>query len=371
MGIKTNILSFQPFSISGNGGGSRIIRRLVEGKESEIHYISLLSIPNVKPGNNETIYTLFPSHRKWMRSLLRKFFIFLRYQFLFKYNAKKIQSKVNEMDFEILHFMDHGNYSNVLLTTAKEKKAKIWVSFHDHFSTTGSSFNLTQNLWNQSDKRMVISEELGIEYAKLFGDKDFLIVTDGLKANEITPAKPQFNSDVVKIYFGGLLHLDYYNLFESFCSTLESYALQNHKKVCLILRGTQHLSFLNDSKLQIEYRPFSIDNQILKNDLDEADILYLPIKFNDYDFYKFSFSTKMIGYLGASGNIFYHGPSDSAAARFLLDNNCSVICDSLEQSQILDSINKVLISASYSENSKKVAFEKFQLEKMQALFFKK
>jgi hypothetical protein len=370
MSTKTKILSFQPFSILGNGGGSRIIRRLTEGKDSELHYISLVSVPNVKNADNETIYALFPSQRKWMRSFIRNFFIFLRYSFLFKYNARKIQKIANEMDFEILHFMDHGNYSNVLLETAKQKKAKIWVSFHDHFSTTGSSFALTQSLWNLSDRRIVISEELGQEYSKLFGVKEFLIITDGLKPDEITMAKSQINSDEMKIYFGGLLHLDYYELFESFCSALEFYSIQNNKKVSLILRGTQHLSFLNDSKLKIEYRPFSIDNKVLKDDLDEADILYLPIKFNDYDFYKFSFSTKMIGYLGASGNIFYHGPSDSAAARFLIDNNCAVICDSLEQNQIINSINEVLTTMNYSENAKKIAMERFKLDTMQELFFK-
>lgn len=364
------ILSFQPFSIYGNGGGPRIMRRLVEGRENEVKFISFdFSYSENKPHENEIIYVLFPRHRDWMRSFLRKFFYYVRNSFFYNFNVKRVQNIVAGLDYDVLHILDHSAYSNILLPLAKKNNIPIWVSFHDHFNTTGSSHEISKELWQESSKRMVISEEMGQEYSNLFGPKNYTIVSDGLKPNEISPVKTDIGSNTIKIYFGGLLHVDYYELFDSFCKAIDLFSKQNNKEIVLILRGTQKLSFLENSSFKIEYRPFSIDNELLRNEMDGADILYLPIKYNDVDFYKFSFSTKMIGYLGASGNIFYHGPESAAAALFLKKNNCGVICDSLDANIITNHLNDALISTIYSTNAKEIANNEFQLKKMQDLFF--
>src|SRR5690606_34277474 len=103
---------------------------------------------------------------------------------------------------------------------------------------------------------------------------------------------------------------------EAFANALDKLSDTN-MKFRLVLRGTQKLSFLKDRMFTVEYRQTFVSDDEIKSEIDRADILYLPIKFNSPNFYLYSLSTKMIGYLGASGAIFYHGPSDSAANKLL------------------------------------------------------
>lgn len=370
VGRKRTILCFQPFSVYGNGGGPRIMRRLVEGREDEIIFFSFAFRYPAKGENpREVPYVLFPAHKDWMRSFLRTFFYYLRHTVFYKYNMRRVNAIVSKLKFDVLHVLDHSFYSNLLLPIAKERGVPVWVSFHDHFNTTSSQTEVTRDLWNIAEKRMVISHEMGRHYSELFGEQPYLIVSDGLKPEEISPVMKEARKDSISVYFGGLLHVDYYELFENFAKALELFAKEQNKSVTLILRGTQKLSFLNESSFKIEYRPFSINTEELRLEMNEAEILYLPMKYNDKDFYKYSFSTKMIGYLGASGNIFYHGPADSAAAIFLEKNKCGVICDSLDPKQILPAINETLKDFSYSLNAKKVASEDYKLANMQDRFF--
>jgi hypothetical protein len=366
---KRNILSFQPFTVLGNGGGPRILRRLVEGREDEVMFFSFFNRFFKNDSKfRETAYVLLPVHRSWMRSVLRKLHFYLRYNLLYEFNSRRIRSRVAKLDFEILHVLDHSKYANILIGMAIEKKIPVWASFHDHFKTTGSSDVICGDIWRNAAKRMVISEEIGQHYAVLFGGGDYIIVTDGLKANEIAPAKEKIDSSDLNIYFGGLLHIEYYEVFESFCKALDMLSGEG-VKISLVLRGTQTLSFLENTRFKVDYRPFSMDNELLKNEMNEADILYLPIKFNDEEFFLYSFSTKMIGYLGASGNIFYHGPAEAAAARFIERENCGLICDSLDPAVIVKDIKSAIQTNSYSVKAKEVANREYLLKHMQDRFF--
>ncbi len=367
---KRIILSFQPFSVYGNGGGPRIMRRLVEGRESEVIFFSFsFKKDKLNEHPNEIKYILFPPHKTWMRSFVRTFFTFLRNKVFLAYNIRRSRAIVSKLSFDVMHILDHSFYSSILLPLAIKKKVPVWVSFHDHFISTQSNSEVTRDLWLNASKRMVISPEMGEHYSELFGKRDYMIVTDGLKPYEIAGPKPQINRKQIKVYFGGLLHFDYYELFRKFSITLGEMALRDNVEIEIILRGTQKLNFLDESLLKVDYRPFSIDHELLANEMNEADILYLPIKYNDPTFYKYSFSTKMIGYLGASGNIFYHGPEDAAAARFLLKNDCGVICDSLDEKEILVKFEQSISDNKYSVNAKAVALRDFQMKMMQDRFF--
>lgn len=367
---KRKIMSFQPFSLFNNGGGPRILRRLVEGREDEVVFFSLVwKAPKSTAPYNQISHVLIPPHRSWMRSFVRTFVFYLRDKVMRNFNIRRIQAEVAKQKFDILHVLDHSSYSDILSEQMKQRNIPIWASFHDHFNTTGSSREITEALWTKASKRMVISEEMGQYYGELFGKRDYIIVTDGLKPSEVSPVKTSMDPKNFTIYFGGLVHLDYYEIFEAFFRGLEQFQKEENVKIRLILRGTQKLAFLNENLIDVDYRPFSIDTEELRLEMDASDILYLPIKFNDEDFYKYSFSTKLVGYLGACGNIFYHGPADAAAAKFLQRNNCGVISDTLEPSRIINDLKKAIGNFAYSENAKKVAREEFQLKIMQDRFF--
>ena len=60
--------------------------------------------------------------------------------------------------------------------------------------------------WQGASARFVISRELGDEYTKRYGDREFVVVTDGL---DNLPAKPRGPMEGLRIYFMGLFHIGY------------------------------------------------------------------------------------------------------------------------------------------------------------------
>ena len=364
------ILSFQPCSIYVNGGMGRLLRRIYEGHEDEITCLSIIQQAKQKKfGNiNEVIVTQFPLHRTWMRWKVRNLFIFFREKLFKNFTVWKLINEARKIEFDVLHVINHGNLSTSFCKNSFLKGKKLWTSFHDHFLTIGSSFENTKLLWCTSDRRLVISVELGLEYQKLFGIKDFELITDGVRANEIS--KPNLlKKDEIEIYFAGLLHLEYYPLFLVLAETLD--LLADQKSITLTLRGTGKLKILENRKFKINYRRDFISDAEIKKEMDKADILYLPIKFSVPEFYLFSLSTKMVGYLGAAGNILYHGPADSAACTLLKKSNAAVMCNSLNKYEMLKSINTMLNNdIEIKQNAVKLALEMFDIDLIQKKFWK-
>jgi hypothetical protein len=141
-------------------------------------------------------------------------------------------------------------------------------------------------------------------------------------------------------------------------------------KVDFILRGTQKLSFLNERKFKVEYRPFTTNDDQLRAELNEADLLYLPIKFTKPLFYKYSLSTKMVGYTGAGGCIFYHGPNDSAASNLLKKYQAAICCNTLNSVDIIYNLLDFFDNAEQiSNNAKKLLKDKFIYEDLYAQFW--
>ncbi|HEY8780369.1 MAG TPA: hypothetical protein VIM16_02040 [Mucilaginibacter sp.] len=364
------ILSYQSFSLYDNGGGSRILRRLYQGNESQVSSIAFTVYPSapVNGDIDEKIIPLRPLTRSWMRWILRDGVIWLRENVFKSRVNKNIWKTAAKIPFDVLHVVDHGPFSTVLCNDSFLSGKSLWVSFHDHFLTTGGSFNNANTLWNSADRRMVISNELGNEYNRLFGEKDFEIITDGVFINEISEPVTT-NGPVITIYFAGLLHIDYLPLFNVLANSLDILAKEG-LKIKLILRGTQFVNFLDKRGFEIEYRPFSTDDDELKQELDSATILYLPIKFKPADFYLYSLSTKMIGYLGAPGSILYHGPADAAVNNLLKKSMSAVGCYTLDTKDVLESLYEILNEdCKVSFNAKKLAKSHFNFQKIKEGFW--
>ncbi len=365
------ILSFQPYSLFTAGGGSRILRRLYEGKEDDIRSLVVSAYPNSYAGPiAETIVYAKPTQRSWMRFVLRTWATWLRSKVFQKATEKAIFQQALKEDFDVLHIVNHGNFSALLCNDALLKNKLLWVSFHDHFSSVGSSLEQARVLWKKANRRLVISPELGDEYNSLFGEQEYQIITDGVAQNEVTYSNvPSDNNDTIVVYFAGLLHLDYIPLFRVLADALDV-LVENGKKITLVLRGTQKLYFLANRKFIVDYKPLIIDNQVLKQELDSATILYLPMKFTDPAFYKYSLSTKMVGYLGAPGVILYHGPGESAACKLLVSNDASLSCTNLEISTLANTIQQRTGDwGRLAKNAKKLAMQQFDIEKMRSLFW--
>lgn len=364
------ILSFHLFSLYSNGGGCRILRRLYQGKEDQIiSFVVNDGRETVKSGKiAEKIIYAIPINRPWMRWRLRDLVFWIRERALRFLTIRRIRKAAITIPFDVIHTVQHGPFSAALCDDKYCAGKPVWVSFHDHFSTTNTSFADTATLWNYATRRLAISDELGQEYQKLFGQKPFEVMTDGVEINDLS--KPlQTSASPIVIYFAGLLHFDYLPLFKVLAAALDLLS-QDGRKFKLLLRGTQKVDFLSGHSFQVEYMPLSFDNAELVRELNAASILYLPIKFIHPAFYLYSLSTKMVGYLGAAGATLYHGPADSAACNLLKAKNAAQCCTSLEADEMAKSIvellqNKYLIS----QNAKVLAREKFDLDEIQHRFW--
>jgi hypothetical protein len=206
-----------------------------------------------------------------------------------------------------------------------------------------------------------------MKYAEEFGNKDFEIITDGLLEHEISEPRRK-NKNTITIYFGGLLHYHYIPLFKVLEDVLNTIAEQGIK-INFILRGVSFTLFKNNL-FNVEYRNDFVSDTEIQKELNEADILYLPIKFNNPEFYLYSLSTKMIGYLGAPGIILYHGPADSAACKLLNEENAAVCCTSMEATDMRNALFALINDAEgVSANAKRLARGRFELEAIQRSFW--
>lgn len=364
------ILSYQSFSLYANGGGNRILRRLYQGHETDVFSLAIEAghYRHITGAIPEKIVPAIPLRRPWMKWRSRDVATWIREKPLKQYTIKRIRQEARAIDCDVIHIMSCGPWSTALCNEDILANKALWISVHDHFATTQCPFNDAARLWNRANRRLVISPELGNEYQHLFGRLPYELITDGLLRNEISAPAEALQAPYV-IYFAGLLHIEYIPLFKVLADALDILSKRGHS-FNLVLRGTQQLPFLKDRCFKTTYIPFTLDNATLKKDLDAASILYLPIKFVDPDFYRFSLSTKMVGYLGAPGSILYHGPHDSAAGRLLLETGSAVCCTSPDVNEMIKSILQLINEKNtISLNAKELARNRFSLERIQKCFW--
>jgi hypothetical protein len=317
------------------------------------------------PIKEENIF-LSPYSQKWVRWKLREVNNYLLKKALLKTAQRRIDDVITSYSYDIMHIVNHGLLSAYPCREKYLKEKKLWVSFHDHYSE-GSSFEDAKKLWQHAHRRIVISKELGMKYAEEFGNKNFEIITDGLLENEISEPKHK-SKDTITIYFGGLLHYHYIPLFKVLEDVLNTIAKQGIK-INFILRGVSFTLFKNNL-FNVQYRNDFVSDAEIQKELNEADILYLPIKFNNPEFYLYSLSTKMIGYLGAPGIILYHGPAGSAAFKLLNEEKAAVCCTSMEATGMLNALSALINNAEkVSANAKRLARGRFELKAIQRSFW--
>ncbi|OOQ57070.1 glycosyltransferase family protein [Mucilaginibacter pedocola] len=364
------LLTYQPFSLYSNGGGNRILRRLFKGHEADVASLLVEENPlHPREGAiHETIVYATPIVRKWARWKLRNFRTWLRHGLYKVSTIKKVQQAARSIPYDVLHVVDHGPYSAALCTDEFCGDKPLWVSFHDHFSTTYGLRENSEVLWKRANRRLVISEEIGEEYGRLFGKADYELITDGVAAAEVSEPLAT-TTEPIAVYFAGLLHLEYIPLFKVLADALDILSKQG-KQFKLILRATQYMPFLENRAFATDYRPMTLNDAELKGELDSSAILYLPIKFTKPDFYLYSLSTKMVGYLGGAGAILYHGPDDSAACNLLRKNQAAVSCGNLDAEKLSADILALLTNKqSISAQAKILAKAQFEMADIQSRFW--
>jgi hypothetical protein len=364
------ILSYQSFSLYANGGGNRILRRLYQGHEADVVSLAIEAgyYRTVTGAIEEKIIPAIPLRRPWMKWRSRDVATWIREKPLKQYTMNRIRQEASVIDCDVVHIMSCGPWSTALCNDKLLARKELWMSAHDHFTTTQCPLKDAALLWKRAHRRLVISPELGNEYQRLFGQLPYELITDGVLEHEISAPAETMQEPYI-IYFAGLLHIEYIPLFRVLANALDLLS-KNGLSFKLVFRGTQQLPFLKGRSFETIYLPVCLDNDVLKKDLDAASILYLPIKFVDPDFYRYSLSTKMVGYLGAPGSILYHGPHDSAAGRLLAETRSAVSCFSLQVNDMVTSILHLINEKNtISSHAKELARNRFRLEDIQKCFW--
>jgi hypothetical protein len=364
------VLTHQPFSIHAIGGGARILRRLFEGRKNDVVSLWLKCSSHPPPPGpfSEDEVEAFPIQRRWHKGLLGRSMAWARNRVFREKTMGRVRRAAGTFEFDALHVVAHGRFNTTFCDPSTRSGKPLWVSFHDHWIPGADSPEEIGALWRAADRRFAVSTELGEKYARDFGHREWSILSDGLEEGEFR-APRSHDGKTLGLYFGGMLHIDYYPLFESLAEALDQLSASGWKPV-LRLRGTQRLPFIEGRRFELQRLPATLSDSELSADLEQADVLYLPIGFSMPHFYLHSLSTKMVGYLAAPGAILYHGPADSAAATLLRTENAAAFCETLDSESLAKAVLETAgRSLEISTKAKNLARARFDLAEMRRCFW--
>ncbi len=188
--------------------------------------------------------------------------------------------------------------------------------------------------WNGADARFVISDSLGDEYCRRYGQKSYEVVTDGL--TELHPPRGGATAHVLRIYFMGLFHMPYEQNLRALLDALTLLQREHRElQISVTLRCEHVRPQLIEGNIPVQVLPFSDEAQV-QRDLESADLLYMPLPFGEEheNFARYSLSTKMVTYVGSGVPIVYHGPKSSAAFELLSRHRAAILIPSLDPAEI-------------------------------------
>jgi glycosyltransferase involved in cell wall biosynthesis len=329
------IVFTQPFGWRSPGGGPRIMRALLQGAPMPIEFIC--SAPLSPPAQNdirEIHIPLRPFFGRVERSRLAGLANATAPLFAPKFKRRLEARCQNALG---VHAVAHGglDFSHAF-DVAQELNVPFFLHVHDDFlySTRVRNRLATRAIsraWSGAAARFVISDQLGREYQSRYGPADYVVITDGIEHAAAAPRLSRAPGKL-RVYFMGLFHLEYEPNLRAFARALRGL---NANATMQMRCASVRQSLLNKANF-IRVLPFADESEI-ERDLEQADLLYLPLPFDSAhaSFVRFSLSTKLVTYLGSGIPTFYHGPAHSAVCELLTKTGAAFICDSLDARQIV------------------------------------
>lgn len=222
--------------------------------------------------------------------------------------------------------------------------------------------------WRGACQRFVICEEMGLEMCHRYGDRPYVIVTDGLES--VAPSPRPTIEGRLWVYFMGAANIPYADNFECLLRALAR-RRDEGVDVRLITRSGRFPFRMTGTGVPIESRPWASQSDIL-GDFEDADVVYMPLPFgSDHaDLVRFSMSTKMVSYLGRGVPLFYHGPKASAAGNLLRQADAALVGDSLDVRAVADILaSNADRKAAVAENALRLARRRFLLSDVRTRFW--
>jgi glycosyltransferase involved in cell wall biosynthesis len=372
--LRDVIVFTQPFPLGTAGGGPRILRSLL--RDAPVTALAVCTSPGRSGNESETRIPLRPDFGRIERTRFNRLAHSVTPFFQHRFNRRLEKFIVNAKP-RALHAVAHGGldfYSTFIL--AKKFQIPFFLQVHDDVAYTGAGRVAKETLaqcmseaWQGAAARFVISPELGAEYTRRYGEREFVTVTDGL---DHVALKPRARTQQFRIYFMGLFHIGYEQNLEALNKALDLLP-SNLTSNCSITLRCDYVrpSILRQSN-RFRVLPFGTEADV-QADIEEADCLYLPLHFGkeDQPFGAYSLSTKMVTYLGSGVPILYHGPTGTAAYNILAKSHAAALATSLVPAEITQVLIELpSVSAQFAENALRLARKSFLRAEQHAKFWR-
>ena len=290
----------------------------------------------------------------------------------------RLSRALTEHKVKLIHLLVNGYSVVPVCKIASRLAIPYFITIHDDLEYLSAGHPLFQQMvaalgaaWRGAKGAFVISDEIGQEYNRRYGAKEYRVVTDGLKCIADTP-RP-IPEKTLRLYFMGLFHNSYAQNLRAVLDALKIIRA-NHPDwdISVTCRSGGLSCRVEDSDVPVRVTQFTPDVRDAEREMLSASMLYLPMAFQDHAkaFSRFSLSTKMISYLGSGLPIFYHGPEDGVAGKLLIEHGAATICSTLSAEDIARQLTEAVAQReSIINNALTLARSKFKLADQQRKFW--
>ncbi|OYX15705.1 MAG: hypothetical protein B7Z16_12955, partial [Algoriphagus sp. 32-45-6] len=328
-----NLVFIQCFSLGEVGGGAKILRSVADHPP--------ISVSSVCTGvgrsqslwsGSEALIPIRPSLGRLDRTRFHWIggYVELLWQAMFQRRLEEHLLLVGATD---VHLLPHswGDFE-VGYRVARHLGLKVHVSIHDDFLYTAGSHpylkrmeQVLENVWREAATRFVISQEMGREYCTRYGERPYVVHTDGCPKLSRFRFEPP--STEVNLYFMGMFHNTYIPNLIALTTALEKHhaMIAQGRRLRFTVRTHGFIASKYPGGDLVKVLPFA-SPETVETEMRLQHLLYLPLPLeHDWEsFCKFSLSTKMVSYLAAGVPILYHGPESSAVAQYLRRNEAAI-----------------------------------------------
>jgi glycosyltransferase involved in cell wall biosynthesis len=367
------LISVQSFGMASPGGGPHILRALFE--DPPIPVISVVTgVARPPAGPHRELHLPMRPKLPTDGTRLNHWGDGLETA-LATLAARRLRALLRAHGATVVHAVTHSPSFWPALRAARSLGVPAVLSVHDDLRyllrdapLRRVSLHRLSAAWNGADERIVIAEAMGREYAGRYGERPYDVVTDGLQPGELHAPRVRGGLD---IYFAGLFHRGYRENLVQLLRALDLVATRTAGTNASVTARCGSLPGSFDAGVPVRVLPFGPESAV-QEDLERADLLYLPLMFGEAyrDMTDFSLSTKLVTYLGSGIPILYHGPPRGAAYEVLARNDAAILATSNEP----EAIAAVLSHAgergtTVVENALELARRTFMLDQQRERFW--
>jgi len=344
------IAFIQPGGIEGPGGAPKYLRSILQGEHPPV--LSINTGIDGSPASPLAREIQLP-HRPFFGRIERTRYHTLVnrldgvFRPVFEARLRKI---LKENRVQAIHLIPHTYALVGVSRLARKMNIPLFLNVQDDIDYLVGGHPLRGEInaelgeaWRNAAGIFAISDALGKEYSRRFGEREYSVVTDGLKSVAEAPHICPERS--LRLYFMGLFHQSY---GENLRAALDGLKIVRERhpdwEISFTSRSESVACEVRADDVPVRIYKFAPSESVVDTDMLEADLLYLPLPFQGraLSLSRYSMSTKMVSYLGSGWPIFYHGPTDAAAGQVLAEHGAATVCATLDPAAIAEKLEEAM-----------------------------